>query len=105
MELKHKGFDEVCTYYIKQIHKSLYLFEENDEFGWKHAYKILRDVEKLIDIYPSINKQAHIRLVINLYNMYEELHALDQNMHQYVKNLYFDSESLFMKLKEDHNAV
>ncbi len=103
MDLNNKSNEEIISYYTRQIHKTLYLFEERDYHGYKHAYKIMRDIEYFPEVFPQINKPLLARLLLKLSNMYEEMLAMDvedEDSYQYVKNLYFESRDLLMEIKE-----
>ncbi len=100
MDLKHKTNEEIISYYVRQIHKTLYLFEEQDYFGYKHAYKVWREIEEFPEIFPQINEVLLGRLLLKLANIHEEMMAMDKDHYQYLKNLYFESRDLLMDIKE-----
>jgi hypothetical protein len=101
MILENAAVSKHFEYYKNQIFKMLHLFEEKNEYAYKHVEKIMRELEQ------SVNRNLHVShdKVAIIYNkldcLYDEMIVFDDDMHPYVKNLVMESIKMIGSIQED----
>lgn len=100
MEYNKSTFDKVINYYINQVFKMLGLFEDKNKHGYKHAIKILSELEQLPEQYPHLQDEYKYKIIlIKVGVIADELFFLDGD-HQFVKNHVMESLKILDEIKE-----
>lgn len=93
--------EKLLDYYKRQIWKMLVLFENKDEYGYKHAMRIHSELKKIPQIIPELKGNHKLSVVIlKVGVLVDKLKSLDGE-HWFVKNHTMESLNLIDEILED----
>lgn len=100
MKINNKTLDSLFEYHKDQVFKALYLFEDNNEFGYRHVGNAIGEIRGLAYVVIEVGfDYRYYLLLCKLENLYDEMVAM-QCEHRVIKNNVMESCNLLDHIRE-----